>query len=109
VSNVAWLLLGGAIHALGFLAMLIIGPIAERRTSDDLHRHLPWFVDFVFPVGRIAIVAGVGALGVWAWNAEVIALTVPLVLLGIGALIFVIERLVLASFWVLGRDRSRRR
>jgi hypothetical protein len=108
MSRVSWLLLGGGIHALGFLAMLIIGPVAERRTSDDLHRQLPWFVDFVFPVGRIAIAAGLGTLAIWALNDEAIALRVPLWLLAIGALIFVIERLVLASFWVLGRGRSRR-
>jgi curved DNA-binding protein CbpA len=107
-SRAAWIVLGGGIHVLGFLAMLIIGPIAERRTSDDLKRDLPWFVDFVFPAGRLAIAAGIVVLVIRAWNPDAIALAVPVGLLLAGAFVFVIERLVLASYWILGRRKSRR-
>jgi len=107
VSRGAWLVLGGLIHAVGFLALLIVGPIAERKTKDELRHRLPAFVDVIFPLGRLAIIVGLLGLGAWNLNPERSDLHWSVAILASGGLIFAVERIVLASFWVMGRRRSR--
>jgi hypothetical protein len=108
-SRASWLVLGFFLHILGFFALLVVGPFAERRSRDDLYRVAPGFVEIVFPLGRIALLAALILAGLWVTRQETMS-PVPAIVLGsVGGLIFVIERIALASVWAMGRGRPRRK
>jgi hypothetical protein len=102
-SRASWFVLGLVIRALGFVAMVVIGPFAERRSRDDFHRRAPAFVEMVFPLGRIALLAALVLAIIAAWRSGSMSLKPAIVLAVIGVTIIVIERVAIASVWAMGR------
>lgn len=106
-SRVSWFVLGLFIRAIGFVAMVLIGPFAERRSRDEFHRRAPAFFDLVAPLGRIALVAAL-VLAMISAMREGTSYTPAIVLAAIGVTILVIERIAVASYWAMGRGRTPR-
>jgi hypothetical protein len=105
-SRASWFLLALVIRALGFIAMVLIGPFAERRSRDAFHRRAPAFVEMVSPIGRMALAAALILAMIWTWRQGSMSLKPALVLAAIGVTIIVIERIAVASFWAMGRGRA---
>jgi hypothetical protein len=108
-SRASWFLLGFFLRIIGFFALLLVGPVAERRSRDDLYRVAPGVVEIVFPIGRIAMLAALILGGIWVSRQDTMSPTPAIVLGAVGGIIFVIERIALASVWALGRGRPPRK
>jgi len=108
-SRASWFILGFFLRIIGFFALLVVGPVAERRSRDDLYRVAPGVVEIVFPIGRIAMLAALILAGIWVSREDTMSPTPAIVLGVIGGIIFVIERIALASVWALGRGRPPRK
>jgi DnaJ domain len=102
-SRASWFLLGLFIRTIGFVAMVVIGPFAERKSRDDFHRRAPAFVEMVFPLGRIALLAALILAMIAAGQQGRMSFTPAIVLGAIGVTILIIERIAVASFWAMGR------
>jgi DnaJ domain len=103
LSRVAWFPLGLLIRLLSFVFLLLVGPFAERLARNELDRKAPALVDYLFPVGRTALVAGIVLLIVQRSWQPLASPVFAIILIGVGVLIFVIERIALASVWAFGR------
>jgi DnaJ domain len=106
-SRVSWFVLSLLIRTVGFIAMVVIGPFAEQRSRNDFHRRAPAFVEMIFPLGRIALIAALVLAIIWAWREGRMSLTPAIVFAAIGAVIFLIERIAVASVWAMGQGRRR--
>jgi hypothetical protein len=107
-SRIAWLLLGLVLRLVGFVAMMFVGPLAERVSHDELKHKAPALAGFVLPVGRVLLFGGILLLGfqkLWSPGASP---RFAVILIVIGIVIFGIERIALASFWAFGRGRRPR-
>jgi hypothetical protein len=106
-SRASWFLLGLIIRALGFVAMVLVGPFAERRSRDEFHRRAPALFDVVAPLGRIALLAAL-ILAMISALREGMSYTPAIVFGAVGLAILVIERIAVASYWAIGRSRTPR-
>ena len=66
----------------GFFALLVVGPFAERRSRDDLYRVAPGFVEIVFPIGRIALLAALILAAIWVHAQDTMS-PMPAIVLGV--------------------------
>jgi hypothetical protein len=105
LSRAAWLPLAALIKTASFLLLLVLGPLAERLARTELNRRAPALVDTFFPIGRLALLAGIALVVVEKSWRPVASPRFAIVLLLAGALIFVIERIALASVWAFGGGR----
>ena len=79
--------------------------LRERAASPGAPRAVkaPALVDILFPLGRIALIGGIIVLVIQKTLDADSDITWAMVLIGAGALVFVIERIALASVWAFGK------
>jgi hypothetical protein len=108
LSRAAWLPLSLVIRLVSFVVLLLVGPIAERLARHELDRKVPKLVDFLFPIGRLSFVCGIVLIVLQRTWRPLASPAFAIGLVVLGVLIFVIERIALASVWAFGRGRGPR-